>query len=103
MNIIPCNRDFFVVYALQDEDGRFVDLLEHPVVAWDVEDTGLLRPIPADQLFADDNFHAIRLGDLYSGEFGGGLTRDDVLKYFNAKAKRQIEKKASDSARQVPA
>jgi hypothetical protein len=91
MNIIPCTREFYVVYAVEDEHGQFVDLVEDPVVAWEINN-GVLQPIPADQLFADDNYNAIRFGDVYYGEFGSGLTRDDILKYFNAKRNRHKER-----------
>lgn len=93
MNLIPCCREFFVVYAVQEPDGGVRELVEDPVVAWYNNDEGVLEPIPADQLFADDNYSAIRLGDLYYGDFGSGFSKDQVINYFDKSFRKQAAAK----------
>ena len=60
-------------------------------MAWEI-DEGVLAPIPADQLWAESCFDAIRIGDLYYGEFSiSGQPRDFVIEYLN---KREVKKKS---------
>jgi hypothetical protein len=88
---LPCNQKCFVVYTCTEGD-RVIDLTETAIVAWEVND-GFLKPIPADQLFAEDSHEAIRINDLYYGEFSiSGQSREEVMAYFNRKLKKQSEK-----------
>jgi len=95
MNVIPCVQETFVVYGVEDAN-RVIDLTECPVIAWELE-AGVLSPIPADQMFAEENYDGLRIGNLYYGEFTiSGLSREKLIEYLDRKLQRKLAKKAAN-------